>query len=528
MPHTRRETLQAALAASAGLLAGPTAAVGSPSRTFHACLSEDALDADPDLLRRVKAAGIGTVWVTGFLYGYWHYSPDRIAYWRRRILEAGMAAEVAHVPLGHPGDSLGAKSGDVPLTPPKHWRTGVALDGTVHAGTSLHPPATEENAAAVARVASLGVKRLFLDDDFRLARGPGQVGGCWCPEHMAAFLSSHGYAAARETELREDARARKLTPLLRQWLDYHCGLLTSCFRAQQAAAPSLRLGNMIMFMGSEKAGIELPAYRNSLFRVGELMFNDASFGPTKGKTDELFSALFHRRFARPELAYSETTAFPADQLSAANMAAKLAVSTIADVRNSMFMSGLTPFPAAHWDTLGPAMARHARIHEKIKGLKPTGPLKHYWGEAGRYVSDDNAYSLFLASGVPFEVCGKPPTEGWCFLGDHDAAHLLPTLKPGRTQYVVRGKAPGRPDVHTVPEALEDLWRLKERLAPALAGVPFVRESVPVVCAWYRPARAVLLWNLTPEPQKVSLVTGRFSRPVALPALGVELIEEVPA
>jgi hypothetical protein len=32
----------------------------------------------------------------------------------------------------------------------------------------------------------------------------------------------------------------------------------------------------------------------------------------KGKTDELFSALMHRRFARPELAYSEKTAFPSD------------------------------------------------------------------------------------------------------------------------------------------------------------------------------------------------------------------------
>jgi hypothetical protein len=60
--------------------------------------------------------------------------------------------------------------------------------------------------------------------------------------------------------------------------------------------------------------------------------------------DELFSVLFHRRFADPQRCYSETTAFPADRLSAANMAAKLVISTLADVRHTMFMSGLTPFP----------------------------------------------------------------------------------------------------------------------------------------------------------------------------------------
>jgi endoglucanase len=73
---------------------------------------------------------------------------------------------------------------------------------------------------------------------------------------------------------------------------------------------------MVMYLGAEKAGIRLSDHRQGLMRVGELMFNDASFNPVKGKTDELFSALFHRQFVAPERAYSETTAFPADQLSA--------------------------------------------------------------------------------------------------------------------------------------------------------------------------------------------------------------------
>jgi hypothetical protein len=191
--------------------------------------------------------------------------------------------------------------------------------------------------------------------------------------------------------------------ILREWGEFQCDRLTACFLAQKRIAPEVQLGTMVMYMGSEKAGIRLTDYRDVPFRVGEVMFNDRSFAPVKGKTDELFSCLFHRRFARPELAFSETTAFPADQLSARNMAAKLTVSTLSDVRNTMFMSGLTPFPREHWQTLAPAMKQHAELHLKIAGHRPRGPFKHYWGEASRYVGDDNPFSLFLALGVPFEV-----------------------------------------------------------------------------------------------------------------------------
>ena len=51
-----------------------------------------------------------------------------------------------------------------------------------------------------------------------------------------------------------------------------------------------------MYLGAEKAGIRLADYADVPFRVGEFMFDDESFNPVKGKTDELFSSLFHRRF----------------------------------------------------------------------------------------------------------------------------------------------------------------------------------------------------------------------------------------
>ena len=289
--------------------------------------------------------------------------------------------------------------------------------------------------------------------------------------------------------------------------------------------------------GAEKAGIRLADYRSTPFRVGELMFDDDSFTPVKGKTNELFSALFHRRYARPELAYSESTAYPADRLSAKNMAAKLAVSTLSDVRNTMFMSGVTAFPRTHWDTLGPAMKRHIRIHERVAGHTPRGPFKHFWGEHGRKVSGDNTYSLFLAAGVPFEVCDEPPGDGWTFLGEADARGLADTLKPGQTQWVVpseisttdsesRAGFSKTGPAQVVAESLPALFAPKKEILPQLKNTPFIEEGKPAVCAWYPTARIALIWNLSEQKETLTLRTANETRPIEIDGLDIALIDDV--
>ena len=246
-------------------------------------------------------------------------------------------------------------------------------------GTSLHPPATIENAEALRVERQLGFKQCFLDDDFRLARSPGEIGGCFCGDHRDRFLHAGGYPPQRWAELLEDVRLRRLSPLLRSWVSFNCDELAASFRAQQRAFRRQGLGIMVMYLGAEKAGIRLRDYRNVPFRVGELMFGDPSFAPVKGKTDELFSVLFHRRFTGPEHAFSETTAYPPDALNATNMAAKLIISTIADVRQTMFMSGLTPFPRAHWDVLGPAMRQQAQMHAERGRASSPRPVQTFLG-----------------------------------------------------------------------------------------------------------------------------------------------------
>jgi hypothetical protein len=470
MPFSRRDLL----------LSWGAARLSSP-RKYHLSISCEAIDSDPAVLELARDAGVGTIWLASFLYGYWYSSPEEIRKMRERALRLGLSAEVINVPLGHPGDSLGAMNGNVPLGPPDRWKLAVGLDGQKTSGCSVHPPAVEENCQALSKLAASGVKRVFLDDDFRFARSPGMIGGCFCEEHLKEFFRR--FPSDRKS-LEEAVTKRRDGPLLRAWNAFSCDQLTAAFRRMQAASPIV-LGPMVMYLGAEKAGIRLEDYRNVPFRVGETMFSDESFGTVKGKTDELFSVLFHRRFTTPGLAYSETTAFPANKLSAPNMAAKLAISTIADVRNTMFMSGLTAFPRTHWAALAPAMRAQAGLHRRVAGHRPHGLFQHYWGEASRHTGNDEPYSLFLASGVPFEVTDRP--GDWAFLSDADAA--------------AGGKGISR---RSTPETLAALFDLKKSLRPKLRELPFIEDESPAVCAWYPTAHLALVWNLSEERRTFSL------------------------
>lgn len=527
MNMSRRTFLWGCGAAASTALLAPAMAKETLAidRKYHLSISSDALQADPELLELAHRAGVTDVWLTGFLYGHWHYPLEKTQLWRQRIENQGMAAHLINIPLGHPGDSLGSLTGNVPLTPPLHWRLGVRPDGRTYAGTSLHPPAAEENCRAMRQIQAAGLRRVFLDDDFRLAQGPGMIGGCFCGKHKEEFLRRTGYAESGWLDLLEAVARRHLKPVLRSWIEWTCDQLTDCFRAMQKAAPSVQLGNMIMYLGAEKAGLRLTDYRGVPFRVGELMFDDGTFAPVKGKTNELFSSLFHRRFAQPELAYSETTAYPSDRLSAKNMAAKLAVSTLSDVRNTMYMSGLTAFPKEHWQTLGPAMKRHADLHRRIAGHVARGPLKHFWGEASRYVGDDNPYSLFLALGIPFEATREPAVDGFTFLSDADAENVDNLSSPG-TVFVARKQSKSIDSHRGIPESLPELFSLKREILPQLKRIPYVEGEVPVVCAWYPTARVVLLWNLSEKREDLNFHYDGSRRTVSVNGLDTELIEGI--
>ena len=495
---------------------------------YHLSIFPDALDNDPDILNVARNVGVSEIWFCGYMFGHRYFDIERLMCLQQLVQSAGMICNIINVPLGHPGDCIQAESDIVPIAPPNTWRKAVRWDGTQYTGTSIHPPAIEENNRFLSDLRALGVSKVFLDDDFRLAVGPGEIGGCFCEEHKLDFFQKFGCGEQDWRELIDSAANRMLTQVMRDWVNYTCDTLTAAFRSQQSAAGDMALGNMIMYLGAEKAGIRLTDYMDVPFRVGEFMFSDEHFASPKAKTDELFSSLFHRRFTSAALAYSETTAFPADKLSARNMAAKLAVPLISDVGNTMYMSGATAFPKEHWNTLGPAMRKTSELYRKLAGHKIQGPFNHYWGEHSRFVGDDNPYSLFLGSGVPFKVTDELSNDGWTFLSDFDARGLSSelALMPSGSVVVSPESGVTGDGIRVVPESLESIFAMRREIMPQLADVPVVLEETPVVCAWYPDINSVLLWNLSEESKVLTLRFMNTHRKITVEGLGVELIEGI--
>lgn len=524
MRTDRRDFLKISAFIASGALAGfSPASAADKKRSFSLCTNTATLSANPGFFDLIVESGVNVVWMPLFLNGYYPYPIEDIQLWAERFRNKGIEVQILTVPLGHPGNSLGGLP-EFESTP-KHWPRGVDIDGNKYSGTSLHQVITQENISVIQKVAKSGFQKLFLDDDFRLARTPGKIGGCFCNEHQHEFLNKYGYAEKDWEQLKHDVKERQLNSTTRNWINFTCDQLTNSFNEQQKSSPEVRLGIMVMYLGSEKAGIRLSDYKGSLMRVGELMFDDHAMSPVKGKTDELFSALFHRRFVTPDLAYSETTAYPADKLSAKNMAAKLHISTIADIRNTMMMSGLEPFPFTHWSTLAPAMKKSAAIHKITAGQQLKGPLKHYWGDSSRMVGDDKPFSLFLASGIPFEVTDSPSADGWTFLSDFDFNDSVSQkLELKGTTFVYRVKTDKKPNGQRfVGENLDDLFAFKHEIIPQLTAIPYVIEDKPVVCAWYPRIKKVLLWNLSESKESFTLNYNDQKRTIIIESLDAEII-----
>ena len=501
-----------------------------PIRRFHASISSQGWEANPELPSILKNAGVTDIWMGAFFYGKWYRQPEELRKMANHLQNEGFNVHLINVPLGHPGDALGIdENTDYLATPPNHWKNSCTYDGKIYSGTSIHAPAVKENRDALIKLGKSGFDTVFLDDDFRVARMPGHIGGCFCDDCRDEFLSTYGYGPGQWKDLIDSVENRNPTEVLKSWIDYICDMETSMFNSLKDAVPAMQLGIMVMYLGAEKAGIALDQYGDVPFRVGEFMFDDQSFGVVKGKTDELFSVLFHRRYVKPDLAYSETTAFPADALSAKNIAAKLSISLISDVRNTMFMSGLDPFPIGHWDQIKPAMQKSAQLHEELAGHKLSGPFKHFWGWDNRWVGTDDPFSLFLASGIPFEVVEDISRDGWIFLSDEDARAVAEgRLKAKENNLVIRNRAKVSGD-HFIPmeEEMGDLMEFKQQIIPKLKETPYVDGEIPAVFAWYPTANKALIWNVQETKQTFQIKrAGQLIRTVTIDGLDVELISDL--
>ena len=506
---------------------GEYSRINSTERTYHISCEIDMFDQYDSLLDVWKDAGVTDAWLGVWYYGHFPYPWDKFDYWLFQLKEHGFRPHLGSVPFCHGGGSLDPLDSEFPNLPPKHWKTAKRWDGSENWGWSWHSPADVEGAEAIKTLYKrYGAFNYFLDDDFRFSSSPAEIGGCVCDECKADFLKTSGLDASRWNETLDDVRNNSDTPLLRAWVDYFCDRLTQCFRTYRDAVSQVDVGIMVMYMGCERGGIRLDDYRDALFRVGEGGFSDSWFESIKFKTIELFSSLFHRRFCEPGRAFSETTVFPERKLSAENMAAKLSVSTISDVRNTCFMSGLRAIPPEYWPILSKRMALEKKFHAKLVGQKLRGPFKHYYGPASRYLGGENAYSLFLALGTPFEVCDEIPKDGWTFLSDPDANEVERggLSSPGST-LIARVKSSSDRFIE-VSEDIDALFKFRRSIVSDLQknSIPYVEEETPIVLAWYPDVNLAYLWNLNNSVIQLHVRVGEKRIATKLEGRGSALIE----
>lgn len=479
-----------------------------------------------DFVSLWKAAGVSDVWLCLFGMGEWIYDWDVCDRAIEKLRRADLAVHFLTCPLGHPRrepyPSM-VRQGFKPL-----MRVNGDLNGAPLWGSSCHRPADVLCVESVRTLADrYGGYNLFFDDDFRFADSPNFMGGCLCPECLDDFSRKSGISGAKLNELIEDLRFTRPTDAARIWVDYFCDRMTKVFRDSQAAVPESELGIMVMWLGSERSGLRLEDYKGALWRVGEGHFGDSSYDSPEGKLSELFSALFHTRFAPAGRTFSETTMVA--PLSVENFSSKLAVATFCDIRNTMFMDG-TPVGPNYWSSHAARMKQEAAFHQKLLGCKPKGPFKHYWGIDDRYFDiprDGGEYSLFLGVGVPFEVCDceEIPSDGWTFLSNYsglavDQGRLAPA---GRCLCRMKSQS-GR--FTQLDETFEAFFAFRRSILPELRekNIPYIEEETPIVLGWYPAAPAALLWNIENLEKTVHLRRGDFTAAVTLRPLDSALVE----
>ncbi|RLD58450.1 MAG: hypothetical protein DRJ05_08020, partial [Bacteroidetes bacterium] len=244
-----------------------------PIRRFHISMQAEAWLENPELISIMKNAGISDVWMGSYLQGKWYHTPTELRESADFLKSKGFNAHVLTVPLGHPGNAIDP-SDDSWSEKKENWENACDYDGSLYSGTSIHSPVVEDNIEAHKLLADEGFDILFLDDDFRLGKYPGKIGGCFCDNCKNDFLKKYNYNSDDWEMLIESVEKRDPTKVLRSWIEYICDKEYDMFVALQKATPQMEIGIMVMYFGAEKSGIDLSKYQDVPFRVGEMMFGD--------------------------------------------------------------------------------------------------------------------------------------------------------------------------------------------------------------------------------------------------------------
>lgn len=299
---------------------------------------------------KMKHAGVETIYIFGYFYGSFESPPDDIAAAKKVLEDSGFNVGVINLPLGHGGNALDPNDPNIDLSIGNGWKMTMDSKGFYRANTTCIDDIMIEDTAKANRILfDIGFRRFMNDDDLRLGSWGPALQGCFCDRCMSEFEAFFGKNITRDEIVSE--RDHELSEA---WKNYQCQkILRFLLETTPNGAEN---GIMVMHNGDRRHGIDIPLLRRSMpdnliFRVGEGHFNDSSFSADGRDSLERSIRRHIALVGNSDLCYSETTVFPAEELSPENWIEKMRIEINCGLRNLYLMSGTWFFSDRYWDAL---------------------------------------------------------------------------------------------------------------------------------------------------------------------------------
>ncbi len=302
-------------------------------------------------LNLMKRAGVSVLWLEIYMSGRFLAAKDEIINAKAVLEDIGFEVNAITLPVGHPGNSLNPDE-VLDLSICDKWRYRVNSVGeNVYFCSCVNDTLIQDNKKVVELCRDIGIKKIFFDDDLRMANFGDEVCGCFCENCTKEFSEMIGKDYTREQIA---AEYKKNDELFRKWTDYNCSKITRFMK--ETAVDGVQTGIMVMIEGGREQGIDIKAIKaavpDCLFRVGEWHFDDACFESDIGHKRELGSIKKHLSLVgNPEFCYSETTVFPPRALSPENLIKKAELAIKSGIKNIFLMSGSWVMDDEYWQAL---------------------------------------------------------------------------------------------------------------------------------------------------------------------------------
>ncbi len=227
-------------------------------------------------LALMKEAGVSVFWLLIYNAGRYFAEKDEIIKAKGILESKGFEVNAITVPVGHPGNALNPEE-VLDLSIPKTWTYRVNAEGeNVYFCSCINNTLIEDNKKVVEFCKDAGFKKLFIDDDLRMANFGDEVCGCLCAACVNEFSKLQGKEFTRE----EIVNAYKEKgEIFEKWTDFNCSKITGFMK--ETAIEGIQTGTMLMIEGTREHGLDVKAIKqavpNCLFRVGEWHFDDEYF-----------------------------------------------------------------------------------------------------------------------------------------------------------------------------------------------------------------------------------------------------------